>query len=368
MSGSDLSRRGFIAATGTASAAVAGVRKPVMFPPFAAVPVHSHGDPIRLVTTRSLETREVQQLQEAAAPTKLEVILCKDNDEFLEKLPVAEVVYGRVHGADLVKASKLQWVQNSGAGVDFLMADEEFRQSPIALTNFARTFAPAISETAIGLLLSLTRGLTKHYNPQFAKRALKSVGTVKSDDHVELDGRTMGIVGLGGIGDAIARRAHFGFNMRVVATDAKPLPKPGHVAELHDPGWFNTMVPQVDVLVSAAPWVPSTDRIFNEDVFRSMKETAYFLGMSRGKLIDDVALVKALKEGWIAGAGLDVFPQEPPPADHAIYTCDNVVMTPHTSGWSPDRQIRLMALFAENIRRYSRGIALINVVNKEQMF
>jgi phosphoglycerate dehydrogenase-like enzyme len=120
------------------------------------------------------------------------------------------------------------------------------------------------------------------------------------------------------------------------------------------------------VLVAAAPHTPQTERMFNEAVFRSMKKTAYFLAMSRGRLFDDMALVRALKEGWIAGAGLDVFPQEPPPASHAIFDCPNVVMTAHTSGWSPDRQVRLIDLFAENVRRYTEGLPLINVVDKKR--
>jgi phosphoglycerate dehydrogenase-like enzyme len=216
----------------------------------------------------------------------------------------------------------------------------------------------------MGLLLCLTRGINT-YMRQFHKDGeLKAMGDVQSADHTELVGRVMGIVGMGGIGTNVARRAHFGFDMVVVATDAKPIPQPHFVSELHDPSWFKEMVPQVDVLVAAAPHTPQTEGMFNEEVFRSMKKTAYFLALSRGKLLNIDALVKALKEGWIAGAGLDVFHPDPPPKGHPIYSCSNVVMTPHTSGWSPDRQIRLIALFAENVRRYANGIALINVVNK----
>jgi len=105
--------------------------------------------------------------------------------------------------------------------------------------------------------------------------------------------------------------------------------------------------------------------MFNEQVFGSMKKTAYFLALSRGKLIDDMALVKALQEHWIAGAGLDVFPEEPPPPNHPIFDCPNVVMTMHTSGWSPDRQARLVAFFAENVRRYTEGLPLLNVVDRK---
>ena len=242
--------------------------------------------------------------------------------------------------------------------------DPALRASSVVVTNYQRTFGHGISETAIGMLLCLTRGIGKYYIPQFQKRQWKPVGTVKSPDHSELAGRTMGIVGMGGIGCMLARRAHYGFDMRVVGTDAKPMCKPDYVAELREPAWFPEMARQVDVLVAAAPHTPRTDRMFDERIFRSMKPAAYFLALSRGKLFDDMALVKALQQGWIAGAGLDVFPQEPPPETHPIYDCANVIMTAHTSGWSPDRQVRLIEEFAENVRRYTLGLPLMKVVDK----
>ncbi|MCW5979002.1 MAG: D-2-hydroxyacid dehydrogenase [Bryobacteraceae bacterium] len=326
----------------------------------------AQGDTIRIVTTYQFEPHEARQIEQAAPGKKVEIVHCKDRNEFRSRLKEAEVVYGGVNGAELDLAPKLKWIQSGGAGVEFLLNDEKLRNSPVVMTNYARTFAPGISETGMGLLLCLTRGISKYYMPQFYKRRMNPMGTVKSDDHTELVGRTMGIVGLGGIGSAVARRAYCGFDMRIVATDAKPLPKPEYVAELHDPSWFKTMVPIVDVLVAAAPHTRETERMFDEEVFRGMKKTAYFLGLSRGKLFDDMALVKALKEGWIAGAGLDVFPQEPPPSEHPIFDCPNVVMSAHTSGWSPDRQVRLIELFADNVRRYAMGIPLINVVDKQK--
>jgi len=309
------------------------------------------------------EPHEVRTIQAAAPETTIEIGIAKTRDEFRELLSDADVVYGQMQGADLEHAPKLKWVQWGSAGTDTM--DATFRDHPVVCTNYARTFAPAISETAIGMLLCLTRGITKYYMPQYAKRQMTGVGTMKSADHTEISGRTMGIVGMGGIGCAVARRAHYGFDMRVVGTDTKPMAKPEFVAELHEPDYLMTMVPNVDVLVAAAPHTPATERMFNEQVFRAMKPTAYFLALSRGTLFDDFALVKALREGWIAGAGLDVFPQEPPPADHPIFEFSNVVMTAHTSGWSPDRQVRLIELFAENVRRYAKGLPLMNVVDKQ---
>jgi phosphoglycerate dehydrogenase-like enzyme len=318
-------------------------------------------EPIRILTMTAFEPHEVEKIK-GAAPN-VELTVAKSRAEFQHRLSEAEVVFGNLTSADLPHATKVRWVQAGAAGVESL--DRQFMAGPIALTNCARIFAPAITETAMGLLICLTRGISTHYLPQFARRQMKAIGTARSADHVELAGLTMGIVGMGGIGSTLARRAHCGFDMRIVGTDARPLPKPGYVDELRDPSWFPAMVPQVDVLVAAAPQTPLTERMFDERVFRSMKKTAYFLALSRGPLFDDMALVKALKEGWIAGAGLDVFPQEPPPPTHPIFDCPNVVMTPHTSGWSPDRQVRLIGLYAENVRRYAIGAPLLNLVDKK---
>ena len=358
-----LSRRAFLAsgaAVAAAAEAAAQTRQPVVATQPSQPVARPSTEPIRILTTFAFEPHEIKTIQSAAP--NVEVVIAKSASDFRQRLPDAEVVYGNLTGADLAAAAKVRWVQAGSAGVESL--DKEFMASPIVLTNMARVFAPGISETAMGLLLCLTRGITTLYMPQFAKRQMKPVGTAKSPDHVELAGRTMGIVGMGGLGSAIARRAHYGFDMKIVGTDARPLPKPEYVTELRDPSWFTAMVPQVDVLVAAAPHTRLTERMFNEKVFRSMKKTAYFLAVSRGTLFDDRALVKALQEGWIAGAGLDVFPQEPPPSDHPIFDCKNVVMTAHTSGWSPDRQVRLIDLFAENVRRYAIGAPLMNVVDK----
>jgi phosphoglycerate dehydrogenase-like enzyme len=357
MSEHQVSRRNLLAAAAATPVAVAAAPQ---------VTLKAVRNPLKIVTMYKFEPHEIEKIQQMAAEhAKVEIEICATREEFRNKLRDAEVVYGDLRGADLDYAPKVKWLQAAGAGMEGM--DPKFRASPILTTNYATTFAPGISETAIGMLLCLSRGIVKNYLPQFyLKKSNNPAGTVKSDHHVEMVGRTMGIVGMGGIGQYIARRAHYGLDMRIIATDAKPMFKPHFVEELHEPGYFMKMVPQVDVLVAAAPHTKQTERMFNEQVFKSMKKTAYFLAMSRGMLFDEMALVKALKEGWIAGAGLDVFPKEPAPPGHPIFDCDNVIMTAHTSGWSPDRQVRLIDLFADNVRRYAAGIPLRNVVDKEK--
>jgi phosphoglycerate dehydrogenase-like enzyme len=126
------------------------------------------------------------------------------------------------------------------------------------------------------------------------------------------------------------------------------------------------MVPQVDILVSAAPSTKVTEAMFNEKVFRAMKKTAYFINVSRGALVDDAALVRALKEGWIAGAGLDATRLEPLPPTDPYWDCPNLILTCHSAGFSPQRQQRLIGLLAENVRRYTSGLPLMNVVDKQR--
>lgn len=353
-----------MAVAGATPAVAAATRQPVVAAPVQIVTAQRQQQPLRIATMYPFSPAEVEQIRAAAPAAGVEIGICESPGKFREKLTDAEAVYGAVDAEDLRQAARLKWIQWDGAGIEGM--DPALRSSAVVVTNYQRTFAPAISETAIGMLLCLTRGITTYYMPQFHKRRMKPVGTPQSAHHTELAGRTMGIVGMGGIGTAIARRAHYGFDMIVVGTDAKPLPRPDFVAELHDPEWFPKMVPQADVLVAAAPHTSRTERMFHEDVFRNMKRSAFFLAMSRGKLYDDMALVRALREGWIAGAGLDVFPVEPPPSEHPIFDCPNVVMTAHTSGWSPDRQVRLIALFAENVRRYTEGLPLMHVVDKQR--
>jgi phosphoglycerate dehydrogenase-like enzyme len=250
-------------------------------------------------------------------------------------------------------------VQHWAAGVERL--PRELMEHPCVLTNMQRVFAPVIAETVFALLLGLTRGLVQDSVPSFRLRRWDRASSVPLDD---LFGKTMGVVGLGGIGSEVARRARHGFGMRVLAVDPKPMPRPDFVDELREPAWLAEMVPQVDVLVSCAPHTRETERMFAEPVFRALRRTAYFVNVSRGALVDQAALGRALKEGWIRGAGLDVTTPEPLPPEDPLWECPNLAITPHNSGAAPVRMVRLVALVAENLRRYSSGLPLLNVVDK----
>lgn len=360
MTDNSLSRRSFLSAAAAASTApvlLASDRIAIFDPP---------PERVRIVTASASPSApaprytpaEVRQIESQGRDVT--ITMPADFSELSKLLPEADVVFGALNAETLAAAKNLRWLQSTEAGVERVLF-QELVKSPVVVTNMARTFAPAISETAIAMLLSLTRGLNKYYIPQFQKRTWRAERNL-----VEVDGMTMGIVGLGGLGSALAMRAHYGFNMRILATDAKPMVKPFFVDTLRDPTWLMEMVPQVDILVSAAPATTETVGMFNEQVFRAMKKTAYFINISRGTLVESQALVAALKEGWIAGAGLDVANPEPLLSDHPFWDCPNLVITCHTAGYAPQRQTRLVGLLAENVRRYASGLPLLNVVDKQR--
>ncbi len=284
---------------------------------------------------------------------------CGSAGEFHREVADAHVIYGEFSRQDLLAAKELKWIQWTAAGVENILSPE-LVESPVVLTNMQRIYAPVISETVMAFLLALNRHLHE-YTFQTRDHVWKQVPGLN-----EISGSTMGLVGLGGIGTATAYRAHYGFGMKILAVDPKPLPKPGFVEELHSLDYLPTLASRVDVLVSAAPHTPLSEKMFNESIFHAMKPSAYFINVSRGKLVDTPALIRALKEGWISGAALDVAYKEPLPADDPLWTAPNIIITSHSSAVSPKVADRMMELFGENVRRYIAGLPLLNVVDKRR--
>ncbi len=359
-----ISRRNFVsglAATGAAAtlAGAAGVASAPDAVVMASYPIFEPkpaAGTIRIVCAERLTAQEQERIR-AAAPN-IDLVTTENRAELKDKARDAEVILGIVDAETVLAARRLEWVQTWHAGVETL--PKELMEHRCVLTNMQRVFAPVIAESALAMMLSLTRGLAQSSIPNFKQRKW-----ARADLPLEaLEGKTLGVVGLGGIGSETARRAHYGFSMRILAVDPKPLPRPDFVAELHEPAWLPDMAGQADFLVSAAPLTRETNKLFNESVFRKMKRTAYFINVSRGGLVDQEALAQALKQGWLRGAGLDVTTPEPLPPDHFLWDCPNLVITPHNSGIAPVRQTRLIALVAENVRRYALGLPLLNVVDK----
>jgi len=337
---------------------------------------------VKVLTTDVIPKPQEEKLRNYSPTLKLQQ--CRSFEEFHREVADAHVIFADFTREDFAAAKQLRWIQARSAGVEEYVAWPELVESPVVLTNMQRIYAPGISETAMGLILSLAHGLNK-YALQTHQHVWKEVDAdymkalsarrfgkgreepwKATENLKEISGCTLGVVGLGGIGTETAYRAHYGFGMRILAVDPKPLPKPEFVAELHSLDWLPQMAPQVDVLLCAAPHTKVSEHMLNESIFRAMKPTAYFINMSRGPLVDTPALVRALKEGWISGAGLDVTDPEPLPSDHPLWTAGNVIITAHTSGRSDESVQRALDLFCENIRRYVNGLPLLNVVDKQR--
>ena len=375
MSKEGLSRRSFLrnTAVGTTGAALAslptahaGAAEALPEPPwpkteesYPLTAAANTAGQARLMLVTDLEFPSVYREKLQAYAPNLEIKTCGSREEFRQQVADAHIIFGGCNKEEFLSARQLRWIQYPAAGVEGILFPD-LVESPVVLTNMQRMYSPTISESVIGLLITLTRRLND-YTLQTRERKWNELEGLR-----EISGLTMGIVGMGGIGTDTAYRAHYGFHMRILATDPKPLPKPAFVAELHSPEWLPKMVPQVDVLLSAAPHTPLTHHMFNDEIFRLMKPSAYFINVSRGWLVDSAALVSALKERRIAGAALDATEPEPLPPDHPLWTAGNIIITSHSSAVSAGSTEKSMDLFCENVRRYTNGLPLLNVVDKKR--
>jgi len=268
----------------------------------------------------------------------------------------AEVIAGlRVTAPMIERAPRLRWVHAFGAGVDQLVSVPGVRDGRIVLTRTVGAFSP-IPEHVLALALAFSRRLHVAVRNQLAHRWDRpaAIGW-------ELHGQVMGILGLGQIGQALASRAA-SLGMRVIGVKRTPEPLP-HVDRVLPPDRIDEVLRDADVVVALLPLTPATRGLLGEREFRLMKPTAVFINVARGAIVQEPALLTALRSGWIAAAGLDVFDEEPLPPDHPFYELEHVILTPHVSAASPRVFDQMAAVFAENLRRYIAGEPLLHVVD-----
>ncbi len=276
-------------------------------------------------------------------------------------LAEAEVVLGYHAGFDLAVAPRLRWYHLASDGADHLRGAPIMR-SQVLLTN-TRVYGTPIAEYVFGSVLAFYRDFPgMHQRFQVERRWPADQWTEYCGE--EMSGKTMAIVGFGEIGRALARRAR-AFDMQVVGVRRSvEAPTVEEGATVYPADALHQVLGMGDVVVVCLPLTDETEGSFGEAELRSMKSTAYLVSVSRGRVIQEAALVRALREGWIAGAGLDVFSQRPLPPDSPFFDLPNVIMTPHMSGITRGFQPRLANLFCENLRRYVNAEPLLNVVDK----
>jgi phosphoglycerate dehydrogenase-like enzyme len=237
-------------------------------------------------------------------------------------------------------------------------------QHPVVITNFREIYNDHIGAHIMAFVLAFARDFQR-YLPQQARREWKPAPL--DTGVVHLPEATALIVGVGGIGAEAARLAA-AFGMTVLGVDARRKDTPPGVAELHRPDALDALLPRADFVILTVPHTPATEGFMNRARFQRMKRTAFFINIGRGKTtrLDD--LVDALRAGEIAGAGLDVFEEEPLPAGHPLWTTPGVLITPHTAGFGPYLDERRCDILLDNCRRFVAGQALRNVVDKSSWF
>jgi phosphoglycerate dehydrogenase-like enzyme len=282
-------------------------------------------------------------------------IVKADEDDAIAQ---AQVIFGSIGHAELARAKELRWVQFPAAGVES-MCYPAFVESDILLTNAQGCYAPQIAEHAFGLLFAITRGIA--YHARVRKWGYDAWP-------IELRGMTMGIIGLGGIGREIARRAK-AMDMRVIAVDAKPMYcerfAMAEQVRLVDDS-LEWLCGESNVVAMCAPITPKSRGILGAKQFAAMKPGSWFINVSRGKTVVTSALTEALQSKHLAGAGLDVTDPEPLPADHPLWQMDNVIITSHIAGRSQLGHDRVAKMFVENVKRWTNSLPLLNKVDKSK--
>lgn len=264
----------------------------------------------------------------------------------------------------LASGRELRWLQSVYAGVEDCMAKRRLKNGDVFLTNMRAVAGPIIAEHAIGLLLALSRGLHVSIPQQASGRW--------SDDYASttmatLQGKTLLVVGLGGIGAEVAKRAD-ALGMRVIATRASSRPAPAFVAQVGRPEQLAELITTADAVVITAPLTTETRGLFDADMFARMKPTAYLVNVARGEVVVTADLIAALQSRRIAGAALDVTDPEPLPKNHPLWNAPNVLVTPHVAGASDLNNEGQRLVIQENLRRYIAGERMLSVVDVERQY
>jgi len=286
-------------------------------------------------------------------------------DRIPQEIRDAEVVIAwSIRPEQFKAAKKLRWIHSPAAAVHQLIFPELIN-SDVILTNAREVHGPVVAEHVIALVFALAKKI-----PEAVRLQEKHIWGQETIWHQrprprELAGATVGLIGLGSIGREVAKRAA-ALGMRVIAVRENPTKEvPEGVSQVYDSAHLQTLLRQSDYVVLAVPLTPSTRQLMNPERFSHMKRDACLINVGRGSLIDEAALAAALRNHQIGGAALDVFEQEPLPADSPLWDVENLLITPHTAGLTEKLWERHYQLISENLRRYLAGRPLLAVVNKQ---
>jgi phosphoglycerate dehydrogenase-like enzyme len=274
----------------------------------------------------------------------------------------ADVLIGLCTPEIVARGTSLKWIQLLNAGADSCATIPAVAERGILVTNLQRIQGPHMAEHAIALLMALARALPVYAVEQSEGAFTRGFRETRGERPIEIEGKTMLVVGLGGIGTEVAKRAH-GLGMHVIATRNSRREGPDYVEYVGLADEYRTLAQRADVVVNATPLTPDTRGMFDAQFFAAMRDDAFFINIGRGESVVTADLTTALQAGAIGGAGLDVTDPEPLPPGHGLWSMQNVIITPHIATSSDFRSERTVTLVAENVRRYVRGDAVLSVVD-----
>jgi phosphoglycerate dehydrogenase-like enzyme len=252
----------------------------------------------------------------------------------------------------LDKASKLKFIQSIGSGVD-QFSQERLRACGVRLANAQGVNARAVSEHAMALMLALVRRLPEARDNQAKHRWRAMIGDLELRED-ELSGKTLAIIGLGTIGGRLARLAK-AFDMHVIGFRRDSAAGRGNADEVHSIGTLKSLLPQADFVALTCPLTRETEGLIDTEALQAMKPSSFLINVARGRCVDEAALIRALGEGRIAGAGIDVTHEEPLPASSPLWDMRQVLVTPHTAGETRSYEDTILDYLTENLDRLWRG-------------
>ena len=308
--------------------------------------------PLLVISGGQVSDNQYEQIR--AATQRFRIERATDDRTFAALLPDAEVVAGNVPRSLFASATRLRWIHSWAAGIDGGLYPE-LASSDVTLTCSKGNGGIPLAEHVILLMLMLARNVPNVLKAQQEHRWAHA-------PHAELTGQTLGIIGLGHSGSDLAAKAK-PFHMRILGLRRSDTPDP-NVDAMYGPDRLHDFLAASAWVAVTCPLTPETRHMLGEAEFRAMRRTAYYINISRGAVADPEALLRALKEGWIAGAGLDAHAHEPLPPESPFWDAPNTIVTPHNGATSPLTRQRAIDIFLDNVRRYDQDEPLRNVVDK----
>jgi phosphoglycerate dehydrogenase-like enzyme len=330
---------------------------------------HVLQNPVNVLVTFTLEEDYLHRIKVVSSRVKLKDVSALVSAEqkgdssrkakLDEILAGTEVIYGLPPKNIIARAPNLKWMHAHLAGIERFLIPEIIA-SLVVLTSSKGIHGPQVSELAMVMVLMLAKKAQSWFQSQAAKLWQPFIPQM-------LHSKTLGVMGLGAIGQEVARLGK-AFGMRVIALEAKQMVPLEYVDSILSPGLIRQFLAQSDFVVITLPLTPETRGMIGEAELNAMKREAYLVNVARGGIVDEPALLRALREKRIAGAGLDVFGTEPLPSESPFWELPNVIISPHIAGRRGDYNALATDLFCQNLKRYLNGESLLNIIDKQKGF